>query len=243
MADSILIERRFCGPPDSGNGGYVCGRLAASIEGPALVRLQVPPPLGVEMAVRKTDIGVELVHGATIVAWARASEVSLLVPPAPSYAEAEAATRSYRGFHTHPFPGCFVCGPARGNGDGLRIFPGPLGRDGIVASPWIPDASLVDSSGRVQPEFLWAALDCPGGFSFDLKEGNAVLLGELAVSLSGQVLAGERCVAIGWEIGRDGRKHHTGTALFSGSGECRGVALATWFEVTRSPAENAKGDG
>ncbi len=243
MTDSILIDRRFCGPPDSGNGGYVCGRLAAFIEGPVRARLLTPPPLGVEMQSRKTNAGVELVHAGTAVAWARPAKIELEAPAAPAFEAAVKASRNYRGFHSHPFPTCFVCGPERAAGDGLRIFPGPLGRDGIVASPWLPDASLADSSGRVQPEFLWAALDCPGGFSFDLKEGNAVLLGELAVSLSGHVLAGERCVAIGWEIGRDGRKHHTGTALFSGSGERRGVALATWFEVTRSPAENAKGDG
>jgi hypothetical protein len=26
--EAIHIDRRFCGPPDSGNGGYVCGRVA-----------------------------------------------------------------------------------------------------------------------------------------------------------------------------------------------------------------------
>lgn len=25
---SLVIDRRFLGPPNSGNGGYVCGRLA-----------------------------------------------------------------------------------------------------------------------------------------------------------------------------------------------------------------------
>ncbi len=229
--DTVLIERRFRGPPDSGNGGYVCGRLAAFIEGPALVRLQVPPPLGVEMTVRKAAAGVELVHGAAVVAWARKSEVAVQVPAPPRYEEAEAAARSFRGFHSHPFPGCFVCGPDRGPGDGLRLFAGPSGRDSIVAAPWMPDASLGDSSGRVKPEFLWAALDCPGAFSFEPAAGNATVLGEMAAELSGPVMAGERCVVIGWEMTRDGRRHHTGTALFSASGERRGVARATWFEI------------
>jgi hypothetical protein len=31
--------------------------------------------------------------------------------------------------------------------------------------------------------------------------------------VSQRVAAGERCVVIGWPIGRDGRKHHVGTAL------------------------------
>jgi hypothetical protein len=234
--DTVLIERRFCGPPDSGNGGYTSGRLAEFIEGPALVRLQVPPPLGIEMTVRKAAGGVEMVHGASVVAWARAAEVTLQVPAAPSFEEAEAAARGYRGFQSHAFPTCFVCGPERVAGDGLRVFAGPLGRDKAVAAPWIPDASLANGNGRVKPEFLWAALDCPGGFSFEHPEDAAVVLGEMAAQVTGSAAIGERCVVIGWELGREGRKHHTGTALFSASGERIGVARATWFEVPRPPA-------
>ena len=29
MTESLVIPARFCGPPGSGNGGYVCGRIAA----------------------------------------------------------------------------------------------------------------------------------------------------------------------------------------------------------------------
>jgi hypothetical protein len=234
MAQTITIAKRFCGPPDSGNGGYVCGRLAAFVNGIAVVRLEIPPPLEAEMQVKESGSDIEMVNGATVVARARPAEVSLEIPAAPSFAEAEAAARSYRGFRSHPFPRCFVCGPEREPGDGMRIFPGPLPTKG-VASPWVPDASLGDANGKVRPEFLWSALDCPGGFSFDLPDGSAVLLGELAASLNGEVAVGERCVVIGWELARDGRRHLTGTALFSESGECRGLARATWFEVTAKP--------
>ena len=41
----IIIDKRFCGPPNSGNGGYVCGRLARHIPGGAEVTLRAPPPL------------------------------------------------------------------------------------------------------------------------------------------------------------------------------------------------------
>ena len=34
MTDSLVISSRFCGPPGSGNGGYVCGRVAAYLDGP-----------------------------------------------------------------------------------------------------------------------------------------------------------------------------------------------------------------
>jgi len=237
MTQTITIAQRYCGPPETGNGGYVCGLLAEFIDGPALVRLQEPTPLDVAMEVRQAPSGVELIRGATVIATARRSEVALAVPSAPDFAQAEAAARDYRGFKSHPFPHCFVCGPHRKADDGLRIFPGRLAAKGLVASPWVPDATLADGAGLVRREFLWAALDCPGAFSFDVADGTPVLLGELAASISGRVRVGERCVVIGWELTRDGLRHYTGTALFSESGELRGLARATWFEIP--PPEKA----
>ncbi len=231
MIQILSIERRFCGPPDSGNGGYVCGRLAAFLEGPAVVRLQVPPPLDVEMEVQPADDGVDMVHGDTVVATARPAQVALDAPPPPKYADSEAAARSYAGFRTHFFPTCFVCGPYRKPGDGLRIFPGKLPGTNLVAAPWIPHASLGDVEGKVLPEFRWAALDCPGAFSCDIPDGTPMMLGEMAAELNGDIQVAERCVVIGWKLGRDGRKHYTATALYSESGECRGLARATWFEM------------
>lgn len=231
---TIRIERRFCGPPDSGNGGYVCGRLARYVAGPSIVRLEVPPPLDAEMLVKESGSSVELVQGATVVARARPAVMSLDIPAAPTFAEAEEAARSYRGFRAHLFPGCFVCGPARAAGDGLRIFSGPL-RSGVVACPWVPDASLGDGKGRVRTEFVWSALDCPGAFSFEFPEKSPVLLGEMAASLRGAISVGERYIIVGWELARDERRHYTGAALFSESGECRACARATWFEMSASP--------
>ena len=37
MTDPLVIPPRFCGPPGSGNGGYVCGRIAAYADGPVTV--------------------------------------------------------------------------------------------------------------------------------------------------------------------------------------------------------------
>jgi len=214
--------------------------LGRFIEGPAAVRLSIPPPLDTPLEVREHDGRVELFYrtdeGDVTVASARPATVDLDVPEAPGFAAARAASQRYRGFANHWFPGCFVCGPQRDQGDGLRIFAGPVDGDGgppgMVAADWIPDASLADASGLVAPEFLWAALDCPGAFSFPDPVHSALLLGELAVSIEGAVAAGEHCVVIGWEIGRQGRKHFTGTALFGASGSRRAVGQATWFEVS-----------
>jgi len=234
---TLVIPRRFCGPPDSGNGGYVCGRLAAFIEGPAKVRLKVPPPLETPMEVRRAPVGYELMLDDQLIATVRATQLALHVPAPPLYAVAEAAARNYAGFRSHVFPTCFVCGPRRGAGDGLRIFPGHVAASNVVAAPWIPDGSLDAGDGSVLPHYVWAALDCPGAFSFQVPAGTPLLLGEMAAELKGTIRVGERCVVIGWELTSDGRRHYTGTAIFSEGGECRGVARATWFEVTtRTPA-------
>src|SRR5262245_36768697 len=126
MSRTITIPRRFRGPPDSGNGGYVCGRLASFIDGAAIVRLKAPPPLDTAMAVEAASDGVEMKHGGNLVATARQARVVLDIPSRPDYAAAEAATRSFAGFHSNVFPGCFVCGHERDAGDGLRIFAGAV---------------------------------------------------------------------------------------------------------------------
>lgn len=95
----------------------------------------------------------------------------------------------------------------------------------------MPDAALADAAGKVRPEFLWAALDCPGAFTFRIPKGTGMLLGELSVQINGEIAARERCVTIGWEFAQEGRKHYTGTALFSESGACVGMGKAIWFEV------------
>jgi hypothetical protein len=231
MPNSIIINHRFQGPPNSGNGGYVCGRLARYIDGPATVRLKSPPRLETELSVRHSGQSLELRDGDQVVAHAWHTDLALEPPSPPSFSEAEDASKAYRGHQFHPFPGCFVCGPDRPLEDGLRLFPGPIPKRSIVASPWMPDASLANTGGKVQTEFLWAALDCPGAFTFKWPQGGAVLLGELTASIDGALQIGERCVVIGWEQSQEGRKHYTGTAIFDSNGICRAKARATWIEV------------
>ncbi len=232
---TIRIDGRFCGPPNSGNGGYVCGCVAKHIESSAIaVRLRVPPPLATALQVRDSESGVALFDGDVVVAEARPVELTIDAPEPPSFDEAAAASKGYPGFAAHWFPSCFVCGPDRDEGDGLRIFPGPVEGSDRVACTWVPDPSLASATGSVSPEFLWAALDCPGAFAFPAPAEGAVLLGELQVRLLGEVAAGERCVIVAWELSHQGRKHHTATALFGESGTCRGLGLGIWIEVAQT---------
>ena len=86
-----------------------------------------------------------------------------------SFEEARKAAEYYGGLVEHPFPACFSCGIARPGSDGLGLRPGLLpGREGVTAASWRPDGSLADAAGQVRPEFVWAALDCPGGWTVDV---------------------------------------------------------------------------
>jgi len=57
MTDSLIIPARFCGPPGTGNGGYVCGRIAGYIDGPVTVTLRRPPPLATPLTLERCDVG------------------------------------------------------------------------------------------------------------------------------------------------------------------------------------------
>lgn len=231
--DLVIIERRFNGPPNSGNGGYVCGVLARHLGGIAAVRLKVPPPLDTELRIERVGDGAILLDGETVVAEARPGLVDLDAPTPPTYSEAEAAAETYRGFEEHGFATCFVCGPERASGDGLRIFAGDVSEKNVVACPWTPDVSLADDSGCIKSEFIWAALDCPGAFSFPQVAGMSVL-GELAVDIEGEVRAGDPHVVSAWFIGKEGRKRYAGSALYTADGERRAIAKATWIELVPS---------
>ncbi len=232
MSRQVIIDRRFCGPPDSANGGYACGIVGGLIGGTAEVTLLRPPPIGRPLEiVRLEGGGVNLRDGETILAEGVSASVEIDVPVPVSFAEARQAANSYAWFHGHPFPTCFVCGPDRSEGDGLRIFPGPVtGRD-IVAAPWTPHTSLGDKDGRVPPEIVWAALDCPSGFAV-WGPGTVQVLGRLAARLIAPAVLSQRYVVIGWPLGAEGRKLYGGSALFSEDATLHAVGRATWIEIT-----------
>jgi hypothetical protein len=227
---TLTIDRQFNGPPESGNGGYVCGAIAEALQADVRVRLRVPPPLGVPLAlVADGEDRWRLDGEAGTVATATAARLELQVPAPPPYVQAVWASQHYAGFRDHPFPECFVCGPQRRRGDGLRIFPGLLD-SGVVAAPWLPADALDGGDGKVAVRFHWAALDCPGFFA--VSDGRrAMLLGEMQAHLDRRVRIGDPCTVIGWRIGAEGRKHYVGTAIFDVEGELCARASATWIEI------------
>ncbi len=227
---TLTIASRYRGPPASGNGGYVCGLLAATLREDMKVRLVAPTPLDEPLTVaREGDGEWSLSCAKGPVARGIASTLSLEVPAAPGYTRAVWASQHYAGFREHAFPECFVCGPHRRRGDGLRIFPGML-ENGMVAAPWLPADSLDGGDGKVAVEFHWAALDCPGYFA--VSGGRRVmLLGEMQAHVDRRVHLGESYMVTGWRIAAEGRKHIAGTAIFDEDGELCARARATWIEL------------
>ncbi len=225
----VRIDRRYCGPPDSGNGGYFAGVLAAALGGSDVqVTLKRPAPLDRDLAIERSGEGAALFDKEELLALAEAGSVDLDVPAAPAFDEAAAAEHRFDK-QAHIYPGCFVCGPDRDEGDGWRIFPGSIG-PGRVAATWTPPGDIGSQSGHVLPEFIWAALDCPGYFAVQVAAGLA-LLGRIAVSIRSPVRCGESLIVQGWAIGSEGRKHRAGTALHSSNGRLLAVADQLWISL------------
>jgi hypothetical protein len=237
---ALTIASRFCGPPGSGNGGYVSGRIAAYVDGPVTVTLRRPPPLATPMAVEQDSQGsVRVRHGDALMAEAVSAPggSALCVPDQVSLAEARAAEGRARYFQDPVFPACFVCGVSRQPGDGLRIFPGPVAGRALWAAPWLPDSSVTGASGAVWPEVAWAALDCPSGIAAaeaaSLGQGTPILLGQMTASVAVLPAAGDQCRVTAWPIGRDGRKLTAGSALLGPGGDVLAVARTVWITTPR----------
>jgi hypothetical protein len=243
---SITIDKRFCGPPNSGNGGYVCGLLASHIGDCAEITLRAPLPLEQRLDIVERDGGaLDLRQGETILATGRPARIEVSEIPAASFPEAEdAVRRTPFDENSHTFPTCFVCGPARAPGDGLRIFAGPLStrtdqKTGAFAASWVPDANLANDDGCVAAQFVWAALDCPTGYASlralhpERNGDQTILLGRMSARIDARPKPGDRCAVVAWPTGREGRKLFASSALLRADGGVLAVAQATWLVIDR----------
>lgn len=246
--DSLMIAPHFCGPPGTGNGGYVAGRLAAQLRarGPLEVTLRRPTPVATRLAIRSVpgpQPAWTLGPRDEVVAEARPSSAREATPPlrpAPGAVPAPGERAD------HPFPGCFVCGPGRPAPDGLGLAPAPIGSGGAVAACWRPRGELTDASGHVATAVVWAALDCPGYFAIT-GDGplRPLLLGRMTAAVEAPVRAGEQCVVVAWPLGDAGRQHHTATALLDATGRVRAWSRQVWIapRAARHEAAPVSGQG
>lgn len=227
---SLTVPSVFNGPPESGNGGWCAGALAAMCgPGSALgrtveVTLRLPPPLEVPLDVVEVDGTWRAVDadGRPVLEARLVDDVLAPSDPVP-VDEARRAEDGYAGHRSHAFPTCFSCGPDRADGDGLRIFPGPVpGHAGIAAATWTPHAASY--------EIAWAALDCAGAWASGIEDGPRVL-GRMTARVDRLPELGATHVVTGESLGSQGRKHHARTTLRSGDGSVLGVARQVWIDV------------
>lgn len=194
-----------------------------------VVTLKKPAPLEVELGIERQGDELALTCRREQLAVAEAGRVQVDVPLPPSLDAARAAQARYSGLRHHIYPGCFVCGPEREQSDGLRIFPGGIG-EGRVAATWTPTHEFAAAGGALKPEFVWAALDCPGYFAVEDAAGLA-LLGRMAAVIHEPVPTAEPLIVQAWAQGSDGRKHHAGTALHAADGTLLAAASQTWITL------------
>jgi hypothetical protein len=181
------------------------------------------------MDVKASNDSVRLLAGDTLVAEAVYEPIDAECVDPVSYEEALEAAERYPGRDEHPFPGCFVCGIARSPGDGLRLAPGPVA-PGLTAAAWIPDPSLLDRTAQVDAAHVWAALDCPGGWTVDLR-GRPMVLGRMTARVDARPQVGDTCIVMGQLVDHVGRKARTITTLYDGDGRVLARARAIWIEV------------
>ncbi|MGP3991754.1 hypothetical protein [Streptomyces sp. 3N207] len=231
----LVVPSRYNGPAHSAQGGLVCGLLAGLAEprlGPdVVVTLHAPPPLETALELRPAGRRYALYERERLVAVVAAARRPPPPPPAwVPYARAQEAAEHFEGVRGHPFPDCFVCGPDRPDGLGLR--PGRVpGETGTVASPWHPRPEPAAGPGQSVPaELVWAALDCPGGWADD-PVGRPMVLHRIAARIEARPRAGDVCVLVGRVTRRQERTSENVTALYDVSGALLARAAATWVAV------------
>jgi hypothetical protein len=242
---TIVVGWRFRGPDlggGTGNGGYFCG-LVAQAAGPGArgieIRRASGVPLDRPLTVRVADGGAEVYDDDGLVARTSGEDLAVVAPAPPPLAVARQASGRFleqldRGQITHTFPECFVCGHRRAAGDGLRLFAGPLDGEpidapGVRAGAWRPDAAFLDEGGRLRPEFVWSALDCPGGWAI----AGPANTGTLQVDILGPIDGRQELIVMGWPaaavVARAGsRRRYAGTAMFDARGRLLARGAAIW---------------
>ena len=230
---SFRVAERYCGPPNSGNGGYVCGRLANYLDGPVRGKLVAPTPLETDIDIVSEGAGVAAYVGKQKIGAAEPAKVEIELPDVPTDLELFAAREAYiNDAREHPLSHCFVCGPTRKPGDALRLFTGPVPHSPVNADIWTPGEDFAAADGLVRSEILWAALDCPTAFA--LRHGNTklCLLGALTAEIRRRPRPDERLIVMAWPRGVDGRKNYGDGALIDENGDIVAAANAVWLELT-----------
>ena len=179
---------------------------------------------------------VELRDGDTLLAAARAGDLSLDAPLPVTRVEAEEAAKRHPGLRGHLFPRCFGCGPRRHRG--RRAADLPRSRRRTKAG-----RSSVDSAGRRRrrvgagsrraglggarlPTAVVADRPCAGRFAGPCGDRSA--RGEGRAPRVGR----EPHVVMAWPLGREGRRWFAAAAVVGPGGELCALGRQTATTVS-----------
>ncbi|MDH2424629.1 hypothetical protein [Sphaerisporangium sp. TRM90804] len=233
----LNVPARFRGPRDGvANGGWVAGTLAGALAEVAdgahalEVTLHRPVPLDTPLTVGPVVNCVSLSHGDQVLAEAIPVAEEITPPPFVPFNDAAKAEAGFAGMAGgHPAPGCFVCG-LRGPGDGLRIFPGPVDGTDVVAAGWRVPVTVTDQDGGIPDALIWAALDCPTGWSHARPgQGLPGVLGRITAQVFRRVYPNGTYSVVARPTGREGRKFFGTSAVYELDGTLVAAAKTTWI--------------
>ena len=238
---TFTIPKQFCGPPGSSNGGYFCGTVASFFDYPVSIRLKAPPPLDTEMRIEHGDVKALVLAGDQIIAQVRRADETL--EPAPFISVKSAQECSEQGLAgsliNHPFPGCFVCGPSRASGDGMRIFTGPDKDPALHAASWHAHPAWSSDGHEIDIPFIWSALDCPSSgpaFATSIQPDSdiAYVLGTLDIRVTTRPKINETYSIVCALDEGDERLYRTRVSLYAQDSTLLATGAAIWVQVPRS---------
>ena len=235
---TVTIPAKYCGPPNSGNGGYMCALVARCIEGIAQVYLRAPAPLEKPLTVDLLPGNRALMRdGETVLAEGSPGYLDERPPPAPTWEVAVAASLRSPMRTYHPYPTCYGCGPERARDDGLRIFTAQEGTLPTGFGIWEPNEALGATGQSVDEKIVWIALDCGTGIlpvvpareMFGQKA--RVMTGMMTARFDRPVIIGNRYTTRSWLTATEGRKLHLGSAIYDATGVPVASSQSLWFAL------------
>src|SRR5437879_5108634 len=104
--DVVRVPKRFCGPPQSGNGGYTCDILAKTFSDAAAVECTIRKPIPTErdLRIEVEQNSARLIDEDTVVIEAVRCDFKLNLPEPISWDQAGEAVSKSPAFENHPFP-------------------------------------------------------------------------------------------------------------------------------------------
>jgi hypothetical protein len=230
---TIVIEKKFCGPPSSGNGGYVAGVLAKTFGGHVSAALRAPVPLGKPMSFSAQGGVATLKDGDTLIGdVAPAARDHLPAPPAAPTLEQARAAAARCGGSFHPI--CLTCASKLSASEGLRVFVSQCAGAprGQVAGLWNTHPAFAAPDGLIAEEFVWAALDCPGFYAWVEMDGrHSALLGTMQAEVLERPRVNGDYIVSAWPLEKSGRKAISGVALHDREGRLMARGRQIWIRM------------